>query len=63
MSELSKLLNQHRKFGVVRFQGTVQFNKNHELAFQTDDAVEAMHELERLCAEDDEGHGYMLIIK
>jgi hypothetical protein len=33
------------------------------LVFKSDDAVEAMNELERLCADDDGVHGYTLIIK
>jgi hypothetical protein len=63
MSELSQQLNQQRKYGVVRFRGTVHFNRNHEMVFQSDDAVEAMNELERRCADDDVVHGYTLIIK
>ena len=63
MTELSELLDLLRKYGVVRFWGTVQFNREHELVFQSDDPIEAMNELERLCAHDDGVHGYMLIIK
>ena len=63
MSELSEQLNQQHKYGVVRFQGTFQFNTNHELVFESDNPVEAMSELETLCAKDDPGHGYILIIK
>ena len=63
MAELSKQLNLQRKYGVVKFLGSVQFNKEHELVFQTDVAIEAMNELERLCADDDGEHGYMLVIK
>jgi hypothetical protein len=63
MSELSEQLNQQRKYSVVRFRGTVQFNRDHELVFQSDDAPEAMNELERRCADDNGVHGYTLIIK
>ena len=63
MADLSKQLNQQRKYGVIRFRGTIQFNTDHELVFQSDDPIEAMNELERRCADDDAGHGYMLIIK
>ena len=63
MSELSEKLNQQRKYGVVRFRGTVQFNTNHELLFQSDDPAETMNELERRCADDDPGHGYMILFK
>ena len=63
MSELSEQLNQQLKYAVVRFLGTVLFNHSHELVFQSDSGIEAMNELERLCADDDGVHGYMLIIK
>jgi hypothetical protein len=63
MDELSEQLNLQRKYGVVRFLGTVLSNTEHELAFESDNPVKAMDELERLCSADEGGHGYMLIIK
>lgn len=63
MSDITAKLNQQRRYGVVRFRGTVQFNTGHALAFESDDPIEAMTEMERLCAEIDTRHGYMLIIK
>ena len=50
-------------YGVVSFKGTLMHNTDHKLVFESDDPVEAMMELERLCATDTAGRGHMLIIR
>jgi hypothetical protein len=55
-------INLQHKHGVVRFRGTVQHNKDRELVFQSDDAVETMQNLEQRCNADGPDHGYRLII-
>lgn len=52
-----------KKYGIIRFHGTLMHNANHVLVFESDDAVEAMRELELRCAEDDPHHGYMLVVR
>jgi hypothetical protein len=61
--EVINHLNLQRKYGVVRFVGTVQHNSQHELTFQSDDPLYAMQKLQEKCATVDAGHGYMLIIE
>jgi hypothetical protein len=51
------------KYGVVRFAGSLHRNTRHELVFQSNDALEAMQQLEVLCRTDDVDHGHMLAIK
>jgi hypothetical protein len=55
--------NLKHKYGVVRFVGTLRHNRNHELVFESDNPLEAMNELERLCVDDDGVHGHTLIIR
>ena len=52
-----------RKYGVMRFTGTLHHNRDHELVFESDNPLEAMQQLETLCGTDDSEHGYMLVIK
>jgi hypothetical protein len=54
-------LNLQLKYGVVRFKGTLEHNKDHELVFQSDDPTEAMQNLEQRCISDGPDHGYMVI--
>jgi hypothetical protein len=58
-----KHLNLQRKYGVVRFVGTLQHNTQHKLVFQSDDPLEVMQQLQDMCARSDAEHGYMLVIK
>ena len=53
--------NLQLKYGVMRFKGTLQHNKDHELVFQSDDPTEAMQNLERRCLADGLDYGYMII--
>jgi peptide methionine sulfoxide reductase MsrB len=55
--------NLERKYGVVRFVGTLHYNRNHELVFESDDPLEVMQQLETLCRTEDSHHGHMTVIR
>lgn len=51
------------KYGVVSYRGTFHCNDEHQLVFETDDAMEAMAALETLAAQVGPDIGYMLILR
>ncbi len=56
-------LDLERKYGVVRFEGTVRFHKPEALVFQSDDAGEAMEHLEKECLNNGAMYHHGIIFK
>ena len=50
------------KYGVVRARGTSSYNTGSHVVFQSDNAFEAMKELERLADQNEGEFTYMLIV-
>ena len=48
------------RYGIVRYCGTQRYHSSEELVFQSDDAFEAMQELERLANLNTAAHSYKL---
>jgi hypothetical protein len=58
-----KPINLEHKYGVVRFKDTPEGDREQELVFQTDDALEAMQQMKAMSAGNYSEYYYTIIVK